>query len=185
MIPTFSFNNTPDVSIVGSELFSQSCAWIVPRNIEGSYFYDIFFCEFCLWEHFSFCVSVFSNAIMIIISSISNKQMFRINTFPNIAFVTNAKSILNLSFMEFIGKSMGERGTSKKSISLPTITSSPKPTGRSFIDIFPKSLYWSLTVSKTLKTSFYLYIWKVFSAICTFLVRVEDCHMSNYTMCED
>ncbi len=119
-----------------------------------SYFNNLFFRKFGLWEHFSTSGSSLESAVPHIVQVCSSKQMIRIAAGGIIAMMTNIQGFIELSMKPFVGQSMNKCAVlwtvEKRSVSLGVRGSIPNPAWTQFrfvfryltilVHLFPKTI---------------------------------------------
>ncbi len=174
MFPSFSMNYCSDIGRICSKSFRQTNKTIFFRNVKGSYFSNLIFCKNIMVEFFSDRLSSFSNFILHVVIVRSYEKMRRKYTITNIAVMANKQSCRYFSYVKFIRKTMGIFFI-KTTISKIMFCSCPQPTGISFIDVFPKTYFWTYLFGciRTWPTSFIAPWFKEwFITIRTVFVRI-------------
>lgn len=115
-------------------------------NIFTSYLLNLTFCKFCVRQLTSQGLSAFCNFICHVIGGCSRKQMRWFDTAFYVAFMKYKMAVWNFAEMHFPGYAVGSvknflsvQHFYKKSSIAGTDAAGPKPTRRSFSDVFPKS----------------------------------------------
>lgn len=117
------------------------------NSSQTSHFYDLEFGQFGSGIRNSFIRGFISRSSSSFVSHILHilflstyKQMFRVNTSPNITRMADIHIFRNRSYMKFIGKSVSSYSfSSKNSVAGSVQFPSPQPTIGGFINRLPKA----------------------------------------------